>query len=139
MKKTAFLILMCFTLITETFSQVYTNKVVGVKNEALKDSIESLDYPYSLPIWGKKAAAKGYQLPYSAGIGINYIWQESELVIDDLMVGFNGGEMQNLDEIIRFNDATASASGLNIRPDIWLFPFLNVYGLMAFAKNIYSH
>jgi hypothetical protein len=125
-----------FILISfQVFSQVYTNKIVGVKNGALKDSIEKLEYPFSLPIWGKKAAAKGYQLPYSAGIGINYLWQESELVIDDLMVGFNGGEMQSLDEIIRFNDATASAGGLNIRPDIWLFPFLNVYGLMAFAKT----
>jgi hypothetical protein len=130
------LLLIYFILISfQVFSQVYTNKILGVKNEALKDSIEKQEYPYSLPIWGKKAAAKGYQLPYSAGIGINYLWQESDLVIDDLMVGFNGGEMQSLDEIIRFNDATASASGLNIRPDIWLFPFLNVYGLMAFAKT----
>jgi len=26
---------------------------------------------------------------------------------------------------------TSEASGLNIRPDIWLFPFLNVYGIFA--------
>jgi hypothetical protein len=51
------------------------------------------------------------------------------------MVGFNGGEMHNMDEIIRFNDATASANALNIRPDFWLFPFLNVYGILAFAKT----
>jgi hypothetical protein len=88
-----------------------------------------------LPIWGAKAAAKGYQLPYSAGISVNYFWQESKLIIDNLNVGFNNGEMYNVDEIIRFDDATASASSINIRPDIWLFPFLNVYGVMAFAKT----
>jgi hypothetical protein len=78
---------------TRAFSQVYTNKIVGDKNQALKDSIEKKEYPYVLPILGKKAAAKGFQLPYSAGLSVKYLWQESELVIDDLMVGFNGGEM----------------------------------------------
>jgi hypothetical protein len=36
------------------------------KNEALIDSIKAGPYPYSLPMWGAKAAAKGYRLPYSA-------------------------------------------------------------------------
>jgi len=120
---------------TQAFSQVYTDKVVGEKNETLIDSIESTEYPYVLPIWGAKATAKGFQLPYSAGIGINYLWQESSLIIDDLMVGFNYGTMYDMDELIRFDDATATASGLNIRPDIWLFPFLNVYGILGVAKT----
>ena len=133
--KTILLFLVCFLLAIPAFCQVYTNKVTGPKNEALKDSIEKKGYPYALPIWGKKAAAKGYQLPYSAGISVNYFWQESKLIIDNLMIGFNHSEMQNVDEIIRFDDATATASSVNIRPDIWLFPFLNVYGVMAFAKT----
>ena len=78
-------------LLTVTMGQVYTNKVVGAKNEALKDSIMAKPYPYSLPIWGAKAAARGYDLPYSAGIGVNYLWQESNLIIEDLLVGFNNG------------------------------------------------
>ncbi len=87
-----------FLMTIQVSGQVYTNKLVGAKNLGLKDSLEKQAYPYALPIWGKKAAAKGYQLPYSAGISVNYLWQESELVIDDLMVGFNGGEMHSLDE-----------------------------------------
>lgn len=118
-----------------SFGQVYTNKIVGAKNEALKDSIEIQEYPYVLPILGKKATARGFQLPYSAGIGVNYLWQESELVISNLMVGFNGGEMYSLDEIIRFNNAVSTANAVNVRPDIWLFPFLNVYGIFAMAKT----
>jgi hypothetical protein len=39
--------------------------------------------------------------------------------------------LYNLDEIIRFNNATSEASGVNFRPDIWLFPFLNIYGIFA--------
>jgi hypothetical protein len=135
MKKTILLSLVCLMLLPGAFSQVYTNKVVGKKNDALKDSIEKQEYPYILPIWGKKATAKGFQLPYSAGLGVNYLWQESDLVIDNLMVGFNNGPMYNLDEIIRFDDAKASANAVNIRPDFWLFPFLNVYGILGFART----
>ena len=115
-------------------AQVYSDKVVGKKNAELIDSMKATEYPYALPIWGKKAAAMGFNLPYSAGIGINYLWQESDLVIDNLQIGFNNGPLYNLDEIVRFNNATSTASGLNIRPDIWLFPFLNIYGIIAKAS-----
>jgi opacity protein-like surface antigen len=43
--------------------------------------------------------------------------------------------MYPLDQIIRFNSATATTNGVNIRPDIWLFPFLNVYALFAKSKT----
>lgn len=112
-------------------SQVYTNKVITDNNEQIIDSLKTIEYPYSLPIWGKKVAQKGYQLPYSAGVSINYFWQESSLVINNLNVGFNNGPQYNLDQVVRFNTATAAAEATNIRPDIWLLPFLNVYGILG--------
>jgi hypothetical protein len=114
-----------------SFAQVYANKDLPLKIEPPK--VE--DYPYLLPIWGQKVIEKGFQLPYSAGISLNSLWQESELVIDNLMVGFNNGTMYNLDEIIRFDKSIASAGTVNVRPDFWLFPFLNVYGLFVKAKT----
>jgi hypothetical protein len=116
-------------------AQVYSNKVVGEKNKSVSDSIKETEYPYALPIWGAKAAKLGFDLPYSAGLGINYLWQQSDLIIEDLLVGFNNGPMYDLDELVRFNGATSTASALNFRPDIWLFPFLNVYGLFTKAKT----
>jgi len=38
------------------------------KNEALIDSLKIAEYLYSLPIWGAKVVAKGFNLPYSAGV-----------------------------------------------------------------------
>ncbi len=113
------------------FSQVYSNRVITKNNEQLIDSLKTAEYPYSLPIWGKKVAQKGYQLPYSAGFSLNYFWQESSLVINNLNVGFNYGPQYNLDQIVRFNNVTAAAESINIRPDIWLLPFLNVYGILG--------
>ncbi|PWJ42724.1 hypothetical protein [Sediminitomix flava] len=116
-------------------AQVYSDKVVGKKNEELRDSLMSSEYPYVLPILGKKATAAGFELPYSAGLGINYLWQESEIVIDNLKVGVNNSRLIELDEIVRFNNATATTQGLNFRPDIWLLPFLNVYGIVATSQT----
>ncbi|MDZ7608581.1 MAG: hypothetical protein U5K79_24025 [Cyclobacteriaceae bacterium] len=116
------------------YSQVFTNKEVGKKNESIIDSLKTADYPYSLPIWGEKATNAGYVLPYSAGISIQYFGSNSAIVIDNLFVGFNGGEMYDLDGIVRFDDAIATASAVTVRPDIWLFPFLNVYGILGQAQ-----
>jgi hypothetical protein len=113
------------------FAQVYTNKEMGKKNADLIDSLKRTEYPYSLPIWGKKVTKKGYNLPYSAGLGINYVWQKSDLIINNISIGFNNGPMHNVDEVIRFNEAISEAGVTNIRPDIWLLPFLNVYGIIA--------
>jgi len=135
MKKALIPFLCCFTLSICLDAQVYTNKPVGEKNEEYVDSLKATPYPYALPIWGDKAAALGFDLPYSAGLGLNYLAQESELVIENLMVGFNNGPLYDLDQLIRFNQATAKASALNFRPDIWLFPFLNVYGILAVANT----
>jgi hypothetical protein len=115
-------------------AQVYSNKEVGKKNEQLIDSIKSTEWPYSLPILGKKATKAGFNLPYPYGININYLWQQSDIVIENLQVGFNHGPLHDISEIVRFDDATSTANAVNIRPDIWLFPFLNVYGIFAKSK-----
>lgn len=135
MKKSVNIAIMILFVTVQANAQVYTNKVVGEKNDNLIDSLKVTEYPYALPILGAKVTARGYDLPYSAGIGLNYLWTESAIIIEDLYVGFNNGPMYDLDEIVRFNDATTTASGFNIRPDIWLFPFLDVYLLMSKAKT----
>jgi len=115
-------------------AQVFTNKEVGKKNAAKVDELKLSEYPYSLPILGAKATKAGYSLPYSAGFSTQYFWQESDLVIDNLQVGFNNGPLYNIDEVIRFTKAKAIATAFTVRPDIWLFPFLNIYGIFGTAS-----
>ncbi|MFC2125742.1 hypothetical protein ACFLU5_13120 [Bacteroidota bacterium] len=114
--------------------QIYSNKVSQPSDLEEMDSVITKKYNYLLPIWGEKAIEAGFDIPYSAGIGVNYFWQESEMVINNLNVGFNNSKRYNLDEIVRFNDVIASTSIVNVRPDIWLFPFLNVYGIFAVSQ-----
>ena len=133
MKRNLFILLLLLVGIP-AFAQVFTNKEVGKKNEELIDSLKTAEYPYTLPIWGEKATQKGFSLPYSAGISTQYFWQESDLVIENLMVGFNNGQKYDLDGLVRFDEARSTAQSLTIRPDVWLFPFLNVYAILGKAQ-----
>lgn len=125
-------ILLGFALIMN--GQVYTNKEIGKKNKALADSLKKADWPYALPVMGKKATARGFNLPYSAGISIQYFGQQSDIIIDNLKVGFNNSEMYELDEVVKFDKAIATAHAMTVRPDIWLFPFLNIYGIFGIGS-----
>jgi len=134
MKGQIFMLISCLVASVVCQAQVFTNKEVGKKNSELIDSLKKSEYPYSLPIWGEKATKAGYNLPYSAGLSVQYFTQESDLVIDNLNVGFNNGPMYNLDGLVRFDKARATASAFTVRPDIWLLPFLNVYGIFGQAQ-----
>jgi hypothetical protein len=132
--KSIFILFFAFILGTSTFAQVFSNKVVGKKKASFADSLKQSEYPYLLPIWGAKVTKAGYHLPYSAGLGVTYFQQTSAILIENLKVGFNNGPMYDLDGIVRFGDCSAKASAVTFRPDVWVFPFLNVYGIMGISS-----
>ncbi len=132
--KKLYTFLLFLLILSPAFAQVFTNKPVGKKNAELVDSLKKSEYPYALPLLGAKATKAGYDLPYSAGLSLQYLWQKQDLLIDNLYVGFNHGPQYNLDEIVRFDNSVSEAYGINFRPDVWVFPFLNVYGIFAKSK-----
>src|SRR4249920_285671 len=86
-----FLLTFYLAVCSAVFAQYTTDKVVGEKNTAVIDSLKTADYPYLLPIWGKKVAQKGFKLPKSAGLSVQYLGQKSDIDISNLSVGFNNG------------------------------------------------
>ena len=112
-------------------AQIFSNKEVGKKHAALADSLKHSEYPYALPIWGDKATKRGYSLPYSAGLSLQYFGQRSDILIDNLLVGFNGGTLHDLDGLVRFDKVESVSNGISLRPDVWLLPFLNVYAILG--------
>src|SRR5690349_14822282 len=119
MRTTCILLTILFLLIyRETFAQYTTDKIVGQKerNVTLADSLKHVTYPYILPIWGQKVINKGFDLPFPMGLSVQYVYQKSDIIIDNLQVGFNNGPKRNCDDLIRFDNATATTNGANIRP-----------------------
>jgi len=127
--------LACICCTVSLHAQYTTDKVMGPKNQSLADSLKKSEYPYLFPIWGKKVVAKGFNLQKSGGLSVQYIYQQSDIIIENLAFGFNNGPLHSADEIIRFNSAVATTNGVNVRPDLWVLPFLNVYGILAQSKT----
>lgn len=130
----AFLLFSVLLSESEMHGQIFSNKKVGHK-VSKNDTLTAQNYHHILPLMGRKALAAGYDLPKAAGMSINYIWQQSDLHINNLSVGLNNSPLLALDEIVRFNDIKLTTQGVSLKPDFWLLPFLNVYAIFAQTQN----
>jgi hypothetical protein len=110
------------------FSQAGAGMKLGPKNEQYLDSIKNSDYRWKLPIWGKKLSKKGFDLQCPFGIMVNPYVGSQKINITDLKVGFNGNEPVPLD-FVKFGEVTAKITSVTIRPDVWILPFLDLYGI----------
>ncbi|MEK6479162.1 hypothetical protein WJR50_16570 [Catalinimonas sp. 4WD22] len=95
------------------------------------DSLKQMDYPYTFPLLGKQAYKRGYDLPYAWGISGIYFTQQQQILIDRTLIGFNGSEMVDVSSVIEFGPTIATTNAYTIRPDVWIFPFLNIYGILG--------
>lgn len=116
----------------------------GETSTIQKDEIED-DEPF-LPIFGKEAREKGYELPKSYGINVNYMNIHQNIDVksisfDSLM--FSQKIFGKLIQLPIPSDAfkidvhsTRQRSHTEtLRLDAWVFPFMNVYGVVGHTKG----
>lgn len=115
----------CVLSIAVTFSQL----VVA------DDAIEvPQKYERAFPIWAQEAIDLGHELPKPYGFSINYMTMEQPLVVDS--VAFTGlGDF--IDDRISINgsEALQDSETLTFRADMWVLPFLNLYGVIGHTKG----
>ncbi len=139
MKKLIFLPLVLFAAVCVAQVDSGVKVTEGQQDGQLLDSIRQTPYPYTLPLLGKKAAAKGFLLPYPIGVMINAYRGSQDVTISDLSVGIHRGDGSaaiqpiSLDEVVDFGDVRATVNNLNMRTDVWILPFLDVYGIFGKA------
>ena len=103
--------------------------------EEFTDSLKNSTYPYYLPIWGKKLTARGVDLPLPIGIMVNYVYSNQKVQIPQIAIGFNGAELVEISDYVRFKDIDVKANIANFRPDAWILPFFNVSGIVGYMEN----
>lgn len=86
-------------------------------------------YDRLFPFWGKKLASRGLSFPLPFGVGINYAYVKQGVDITGVNIAVNDGPYRDLSKIVKFDHVTSTVKVVNGRLDLWLFPFLNVYGL----------
>ena len=90
---------------------------------------------YVFPLTGSELAEKGIRFPFPFGIGINYLQIVQDVNIDSVKIAVNDGEFVDLSKIIEFDQVKSNVKGVNARFDLWVLPFLNVYGLVNYVAD----
>jgi hypothetical protein len=137
---TNFLIVVCVGLLmfTGNVTGQYASKKVKSKYQVYTDSLKQVEYHYVFPIFGQKAYNRGFDIPYPAGIMGNFMWLKQGILINNLQLGL---ESDNHDvpltpvDFIEFGENTNTSYTVNLRPDLWIFPFLNVYGIFGYGNS----
>lgn len=117
---------------------------VTIKEEAEEGEEDSF-----LPIFGKEARERGYELPNPYGIGVNYMHIRQDIDVKSITFG---GLSLKINNIFRPNKPTIidipsdlfkidvhstkqRSHTETIRADAWLFPFMNVYAVAGRTKG----
>lgn len=103
---------------------------------------EPFEYDRRLPFFGRELAEKGYALPLPLGVTvlINNTLQPQD--ISNAAVALGKGEFvpppdSELRELpyVNFNDVEADTLSTQVKLDAWIFPFLNVYGILGYFRS----
>lgn len=136
--KLTFILVFLFSISFMNVNAQYSSKKVKTKHEKYTDSLKQIDYNYIFPILGQQVYKKGFDIPYPVGIMANSIWMRQDIVFSNFQLGFETEEVDvPLTEVdfIKFGQNKNNSQNYTIRPDIWVLPFLNVYGLFGYGTS----
>jgi hypothetical protein len=122
-----------------SISAQYATRKVSIQQQAYTDSLKQVEYNYIFPILGQKTYRAGFDIPYPIGLMGNYMRMDQSLVFDNMQLGLKTDDIDipltDVDEFISFGKNTNKSYSVNVRPDVWVFPFLNVYGILGYGKS----
>ncbi|MRS15479.1 hypothetical protein GJV06_11350 [Enterobacteriaceae bacterium RIT691] len=98
------------------------------------DSAESSTFP----IWGDEARARGYSIPLPFGVNVSYMNMRQNINVDSISLtglSLRGSPIPNDMIDIGIGDTRQRSETENLRLDMWVFPFLNVYGIVGHTKG----
>lgn len=117
-------------------AQQATQKHTSAKHQAYYDSLIKMNYDRVFPILGDKVYKKGFDVPFPIGIMINNFFGRQDMELSDLKIGVRTSDTSlgpaDMSEVVVFSKVNAKVYNINTRVDVWILPFLNVYGLLAY-------
>ncbi|MEC4727425.1 virulence protein [Shewanella sp. D64] len=115
------------------FSLLFTLVLSGSLNAIERERVVGEKYNRTFPIWAQEAIDLGHELPKPYGFSLNYMNMDQPLVVDS--VSFSG--LGTLDEMlsIKGSEAVQDSETLTLRGDVWVLPFLNLYGVIGHTKG----
>ena len=87
-----------------------------------------------LPFLGEEARKRGYELPEPFGVGLVYYKLVRDIEVTDLRLARDGGTPASVSQYANLGSST-DVDNVNLKLDMWLLPFLNVYGIVGKIWN----
>ncbi|MFA9438031.1 hypothetical protein ACDA63_00170 [Uliginosibacterium sp. sgz301328] len=91
---------------------------------------EKRKWDRALPFFAQRVIDQGYDLPNPYDIGVSLFSGDQEYHLSDLKIGFNGASPQTLD-FVNFTRTEIHTRSYQVQGGAWIFPFLNVYGILG--------
>jgi hypothetical protein len=92
------------------------------------------EYPHALPFLAQKAIDAGEELPLPLGVSVTYYYVERDIDVKSVKASINDNPVAPVNDFFAA-DVRTYVHTATARMDIWIFPFLNVYGLFGFIDN----
>lgn len=90
-----------------------------------------------LPLFGRKAKEDDRRFALPFGVGFNTMYYNQKYQASNLLLTSDSSSITaRADTMIQ--NTSAYEMKAYIRPNIWLFPFLNVYGVIGYTKGVIS-
>jgi hypothetical protein len=109
--------------VSEQFATL-EKRVIG--SPLLDENGDRVIWPRVLPFFAQNVLDLGFELPKTFGFAIVPNAIKQDLILKGLKVGINGSDMVDMD-FVQFGTARADNENLQLKADVWLFPFLNLY------------
>lgn len=85
--RSAFFIIGFLFLNTPSSQAQFATRKISKKQQSYIDSLKQVEYNYIFPILGQQAYKQGFDIPYPAGLMLNYIWMDQGIIIDNFQMG----------------------------------------------------
>jgi hypothetical protein len=87
-----------------------------------------------LPFLGDLARDRGIELPLPFGAGVVGYYIDRHIAVTEVRVGRGGAAPSPVSDFAQLA-ANASVGNLNVKFDVWLLPFVNLYAIAGYVKN----
>jgi|FLOH01.1.fsa_nt_gi hypothetical protein len=86
------------------------------------------------PVFGEKARKKGASLSLPFGVGIYSLYYEQGYLASNLKLTTDSSAITARADTV-YQNTTAYEFKAQIRPNLWVFPFLNIYGIFGYTQG----
>lgn len=90
---------------------------------------------FVLPFFGGKAKAKGHRFEHPFGMGLQGRYYTQAYTAGNLIIQDSTKSMTIRPDTM-IQQTTASEYSLILRPNIWIFPFLNIYAMAGYTQGL---